>query len=163
MPGQFDSVDPLDGLSWHAPPPPDTTSIDLRFGTVASLETPAVARWQSALAPPPVAIRSAWLLTEDVPAPQVVSVPIVAPAVGVRSFIFPEPSETDVSGEDRPQRPAPARVSLAAEPPAGSTRIKPPGDVIKLEDRLHYLLQPSLQSLRRCLPESWRRANRGGR
>ncbi len=28
-----------------------------------------------------------------------------------------------------------------------STRIKPPGDVIKLEDRLHYLLQPSLESL----------------
>jgi len=29
-----------------------------------------------------------------------------------------------------------------------STRIKPaPGDVIKLEDRLHYLLQPSLETL----------------
>jgi SNF2 family DNA or RNA helicase len=29
----------------------------------------------------------------------------------------------------------------------GSTRIRPPGDVIKLEDRLHYILQPSLESL----------------
>ena len=31
--------------------------------------------------------------------------------------------------------------------PQGRTRIKPPGDVIKLADRLHYLLQPSLESL----------------
>ena len=31
---------------------------------------------------------------------------------------------------------------------AGShTRIKPPGDVIKLADRLHYVLQPTLESL----------------
>ena len=29
----------------------------------------------------------------------------------------------------------------------GHTRIKPPGDVIKLADRLHYVLQPSLESL----------------
>ena len=29
----------------------------------------------------------------------------------------------------------------------GRTRIKPPGDVIKLADRLHYVLQPSLESL----------------
>ena len=29
----------------------------------------------------------------------------------------------------------------------GSTRIRPPRDVIRLEDRLHYLLQPSLQQV----------------
>ena len=39
---------------------------------------------------------------------------------------------------------APAAGSLRSQ---GRTRIKPPGDVIKLEDRLHYLLQPSLESL----------------
>ncbi len=31
--------------------------------------------------------------------------------------------------------------------PHGATRIKPPGDMVKLVDRLHYLLQPSLESL----------------
>ena len=144
MPGQFDSVVPLDGLSWHAPLPPDTMSVDLQFGTIASLENPAVAQWESALAPPPVTICSMW---PDARAPQVVSVPIVASAVGVRSFIFPEPNETNVF--DDAHRPVPSLpgLSLTAKPPAGLTRIKPPGDVIKLEDRLQYLLQPSLQSL----------------
>ena len=150
MPGQFDSVDPLDGLSWHAPLPPDTTSVDLQFGTIASLETSAVVWWEFALAPPPVEVRSTW---PDAQAPQVVSVPIIAPAVGVRSFIFPEPNDLDVSDDNHRPIPSSAGPSLAAKPPAGSTRIQPPGDVIKLEDRLQYLLQPSLQSLlaERCM------------
>ena len=32
-------------------------------------------------------------------------------------------------------------------PPGGHTRIKPPSDIIKLSDRLAYILQPSLESL----------------
>ena len=41
-------------------------------------------------------------------------------------------------------------AAVARSPPLAAshcTRIKPPGDVIKLADRLHYLLQPSLESL----------------
>ena len=50
-------------------------------------------------------------------------------------------------------------TSAAQQPPAAAgdrpapplqrttTRIKPPGDIIKLEDRLYYLLQPPLESL----------------
>src|SRR5918996_702581 len=40
--------------------------------------------------------------------------------------------------------------SALARPPAEGgaiTRIKPPGDIIKLEDRLYYVLQPPLETL----------------
>ncbi|NQU21777.1 MAG: DEAD/DEAH box helicase, partial [Candidatus Nealsonbacteria bacterium] len=145
MSGQFPSGQfSHDGLSWHAPLPPDTTSVDLQFGTIASLDSAAVARWQSALAPPPLEVRSAW---PSAPATPVVSVPIVAPVVRARSFIFPEPNEIDIGDDNRRQAPSLTGPSLATKPSGGSTRITPPGDVIKLEDRLHYLLQPSLQSL----------------
>ena len=34
------------------------------------------------------------------------------------------------------------------QPPAKKlTRIKPPGDIVKLEDRLYYVLQPPLENL----------------
>ena len=38
-------------------------------------------------------------------------------------------------------------LALPVSPVQPLTRIKPPGDIIKLADRLHYLLQPSLESL----------------
>jgi len=41
----------------------------------------------------------------------------------------------------------PIRGPSTTTRPVGTTRIKPPSDVIKLGDRLQYLLQPSLQSL----------------
>ena len=49
-------------------------------------------------------------------------------------------------------RPAAATGPPAARRPPGprrepATRIRPPGDVIKLEDRLYYLLQPPLETL----------------
>ncbi len=80
-----------------------------------------------------------------------VSLPIVAPRLKVASFQFPQ------LGSWRKDSPAPAKCApqplLGAEPAAAATgqlratRIKPPTDIIKLEDRLFYLLQPSLESL----------------
>lgn len=40
-----------------------------------------------------------------------------------------------------------AEGESAAKPRKTITRIKPPGDVVKLSDRLYYLLQPALESL----------------
>ena len=64
----------------------------------------------------------------------------------IRSFTFPEPSA--LPPLDANSRSPPPAVS-PDPPPAAShcTRIKPPHDIIKLADRLHYLLQPSLESL----------------
>jgi len=77
-------------------------------------------------------------------APRVISVPIGRASTRVRSFFFAEPVvEADSvkalpPGNGKPQTP---------EGPRTCTRVKPPGDVIKLEDRLRYVLQPSLESL----------------
>jgi SNF2 family DNA or RNA helicase len=40
-----------------------------------------------------------------------------------------------------------AQVGRSASRPRSVTRIKPPGDIIKLQDRLYYLLQPPLESM----------------
>ena len=46
-----------------------------------------------------------------------------------------------------PQPVAPSAAVPAPESPASCTRIRPPRDVVKLEDRLYYLLQPPLEQL----------------
>ena len=81
---------------------------------------------------------------DGVAAPRAVSVPIRPPAVGVRSFAF------HVSAVPCPALPATAAPQTAkakAASPSSCTRVRPPSDVIKLEDRLHYILQPSLELL----------------
>jgi SNF2 family DNA or RNA helicase len=91
-------------------------------------------------------------------APQVVSIEIASASVKTRTFAFAEPLETAMPADDRDVVPMIA-------PPGGTekegqfvpadgkpgqspgTRIQPPRDLIKLEDRLLYLLQPTLESL----------------
>jgi SNF2 family DNA or RNA helicase len=84
-----------------------------------------------------------------------VSLPIVAPKWSVSSFRFPQfgswrgdkPAAASGVPPAAAAAPAPALWAPGTEPRRAPTRIKPPGDVIKLEDRLFYLLQPSLESL----------------
>jgi SNF2 family DNA or RNA helicase len=64
---------------------------------------------------------------------------VAEPAIPVRTYAFPE--LPDVSRDTLP------KPKNAWSPPARRTRIAPPGDVIKLQDRLYYLLQPPLESL----------------
>jgi SNF2 family DNA or RNA helicase len=76
--------------------------------------------------------------------------------VRTRSFTFAEPAQLAADWE-APSAENGATGRAAGKAIAnrhkvtlrltGSTRIRPPGDVIKLEDRLHYLLQPSLEAL----------------
>ncbi|MFM7740023.1 MAG: hypothetical protein ACKO9H_11525, partial [Planctomycetota bacterium] len=61
----------------------------------------------------------------------------------------PGPAPTDVTGE--PATDSTSSGDEKSEAPAQTkkqhTRIKPPGDVVKLSDRLFYLLQPPLEYL----------------
>jgi superfamily II DNA or RNA helicase len=103
-----------------------------------------------------------------IPPPRVLSLRIPRPSVKVSGFTFPEapwaaawlkpPAKTDQPAADASGAEAAADAEEAApaadgssetagERPAKMTRIKPPGDVIKLEDRLYYVLQPPLESL----------------
>jgi SNF2 family DNA or RNA helicase len=79
-------------------------------------------------------------------APKAFAIKLPKLKIRTRSFVFPEPLELKnpppVAGQ--PNIAPPPVISSASSQP---TRIRPPRDVIKLEDRLHYLLQPSLESL----------------
>jgi SNF2 family DNA or RNA helicase len=102
--------------------------------------------WQGALARRMnVEVSSASLATE-LPAVMSLKLPRVQPKIA--SFTFPESAHWGKT----PSKPATAAPDRAPQSPnevkkPGITRIKPPGDVIKLEDRLYYVLQPPLESL----------------
>ena len=142
-------------IHWRAPLPPATTSIDLRIEAV-----PLPAPWNEALARPATVAVHRWGEDCGLPAAggnrhpvRVVSIPIVRPTVRVHSFAFPEAAALPPGsaagfppGKQQPSGRVSAPPSLLC-PVASHTRIKPPGDIIKLADRLHYVLQPSLESL----------------
>lgn len=88
--------------------------------------------------------------------PEVASLKLPRTLPKVTSFTFPEAphfGQPAMSGKpaEKPARPASHHAPAADEraTKATITRIKPPGDVIKLEDRLYYVLQPPLESLAR--------------
>jgi SNF2 family DNA or RNA helicase len=146
-------------FTWHTSGSLTTASIELAL----SVET-YPAGLQSALArPPKIEVDSTSL---EVPAPKAVTLRIPRPTPKVISFTFPEaPSwgqpTTPATAEKKPQGPPTAgdhamsaNVGDTAEADGQRktempklTRIKPPGDIIKLEDRLYYVLQPPLETL----------------
>jgi len=127
------------GFGWRAPPPPAVSTINLR------IEMPPRA---TGLNPLPARSRAPDVQSVDLRgnAPRVISVEITRPAVRVRSFTFAEPFEApawldfQAAASSSPDRRPTIRL-------AGATRIRPSADVIKLEDRLRYVLEPPLESL----------------
>lgn len=86
----------------------------------------------------------------------VVSLPIRPTMPKTRSFYFPaSPAWREKFAAQQAAapgvRPAEAesftQPKVAAPPPSSVTRIAPPKDVVKLEDRLFYVLQPPLESV----------------
>ena len=78
------------------------------------------------------------------------SVPLPLPRVAVRSYAF------KATAAPPPARQRPAVASVACRQEEGSepaeaarprARIKPPGDVVKLSERIFYLLQPDLETI----------------
>ncbi|PQO36506.1 DEAD/DEAH box helicase [Blastopirellula marina] len=125
----------------------------------ANLDVTVETRSETLDVPPELSIESTSLKVDG---PKVVSIPCRAPRVAVKTYVFPEAPEWAVAPPPEKKPPAekeaaPAEEQSAAaegedgeQKPGGkkqATRIKPPSDVIKLQDRLYYLLQPSLESL----------------
>lgn len=97
-----------------------------------------------------------------IPALRVVSLPIRNKPPKITSFAFPQPVESSLDfsggsgvayGKKNLTRPAATaqphaldQGTKAAALTARSVRIQPPKDVVKLQDRLFYLLQPPLES-----------------
>jgi len=125
---------------WFAPPPPPVLEVAISKDLV-----PAIFPWDCTEAGPGVELAAppAW---RNEP-PRAISIPIRRSTVRVRSYAFPEPTASTVAppaGEDVPSESS--RPTIApAWTLTGATRIRPPADVIKLQDRLHYLLEPTLE------------------
>ncbi len=102
--------------------------------------------WDAALARPPK------IETEDVPLviapPKTITVRIGSTPVKTFGFVFPEAPEWRPPADESEPKPAtPPRPAGAKPNRPALTRIRPPGDIVKLEDRLYYLLQPSLETI----------------
>ena len=119
----------------------------------------------------PLAVEvSPYSVRMDAPSLRAVSVRISTPAPRVTSYRFPESPDWAVKTQAVPACSKPSAggdaigaLDSASElatarhpghdmaefpPPRRSlTRMKPPGDIVKLQDRLYYLLQPPLESL----------------
>jgi SNF2 family DNA or RNA helicase len=103
--------------------------------------------WDAALARAPK-VEIATIPLEFEP-PKAVSIRIGSAPVKTFSFVFPEAPHWRPPTDAAPAKPD--CDSLAVSRPNSDrprlTRIHPPSDIIKLEDRLYYLLQPSLETI----------------
>jgi SNF2 family DNA or RNA helicase len=126
-----------EGLDWHPAPAPEVLSFDLQ-PQLPPVTNPFEGQIHEASRPEIHTLR--W----DDQAPRVVSIAVGHMAVQSRSFYFTPPPATSPAEAPKPQ----AGVAGAAPSSlAPITRVKPPRDVIKLEDRLNYVLQPPLETI----------------
>ncbi|HUS40821.1 MAG TPA: DEAD/DEAH box helicase [Pirellulales bacterium] len=98
---------------------------------------------RTAMSRPPRIDTTSVRLRDDLPG--VISLALASQRPAVRSFRFAT-SEV-IKRPDQPKRVPPNLPGPRATPPRQSTRIAPPQDLIKLDDRLYYVLQPSLEAL----------------
>jgi SNF2 family DNA or RNA helicase len=119
----------------------DTQSIDLGISIA-----PFATGWQTSLARGnAVRVQTGAVEASGV---QVMSLPIAAPRLRLSSFPFSRPTGSVLARTaSPPAAPAQSGTAKAAPPPTSRTRIGPPGDCIKLADRLFYVLQPALESI----------------
>jgi SNF2 family DNA or RNA helicase len=123
-------------------PRPEVTPWDLQIPV-----SPFNTGWNVALARPPKIVVEG--LAFDGQSPKILSVQFRRTPIKTFSFLFPEaPAWSQNQVAKKPDaRPAAADPQQAEPRERNVTRIAPPEDVIKLQDRLYYVLQPSLESI----------------
>jgi len=123
----------------HGFPAIETTSVDLSI-SVSTFAT----GWGAAL----TRTRKIDVVTTDFSSevPKTISFRLGRPTVKTYSFAFPElpewPAEPRGKTSPTPNKP---RAKTVGDP--NRTRLKPPSDIVKLEDRLYYMLQPPLETI----------------
>src|SRR5262245_42682820 len=119
---------------------PSINSVDLTFPV-----EPLSSVFADALTSAPSIHSTAWD-SPPVSPPQVVTLKTPRTSPRTFSFTFPESPATALSISP-PLRPSATPSSARPLAPSHEpTRIRPPRDVIKLEDRLYYVLQPPLET-----------------
>ena len=129
------------GFEWQTLPGPHAFSVGVPAVEVRAADWPegvAALERSTPAASGPCDLR--------LPRPRALSVALPRMTVKTRSFVFSPAVETAAFRSAAPpvEKTTPAALRPA---PTSETRIKPPSDLVKLEDRLHYVLQPSLESL----------------
>lgn len=119
---------------------PQVTSVDLRL-TVQTLAT----GWNAALSRPPKVQASGVGL--KINPPSAISLKASWSRVKTFGFTFPEAPHWGIPSDSKSTASPPATKAAAGSQRKAQTRIQPPREIIKLEDRLYYLLQPPLESL----------------
>lgn len=123
-------------------PRPEVTRLDLEI-PVAPFNT----GWNAAIARPPKVVVER--VATDLETLRILSVQFRRSPVKTFSFTFPEAPAWALqrqAAKNEPHKP-PTDRPPQDRPTPKVTRIAPPDDVIKLQDRLYYVLQPSLESL----------------
>ncbi len=91
----------------------------------------------------PIEVRTQPLAIEADP-PAVITLKVSAQRPRINSFTFPEAPQSVSPSLRLPVAPS---LRPSVPPRKAATRIRPPGDVVKLHDRLYYVLQPPLETL----------------
>jgi SNF2 family DNA or RNA helicase len=150
MPNPAAFSDPWAELSWRPSASTQVVSLPVERLRLESIEV-----WPTPLpGPTPV------LTTRIVPTParpKPITVAIRSPVIKACSYSFHPPAIVPPIPSNPHIIKSSDAASLNVEPslpaaagtmnPASVTRLKPPADTVKLEDRLYYLLQPSLETL----------------
>lgn len=122
-----------DGLELHSTPA--ASSVPALFAT----------GWNALLGRPPK-IETSEILC-DLEAPKSLSLRMRHLPLKVHGFTFPEAPAWMRSDSAAHPTAKPNTATASTNPPGAQTRIAPPRDIIKLEDRLYYLLQPPLETI----------------
>ncbi|HEX3872361.1 MAG TPA: DEAD/DEAH box helicase [Pirellulales bacterium] len=121
--------------SWKAPSTPAVFRVRIGVGEAPELRSLAPADLFAS--PPAVTTVDARVAPGGV-----VSLAVRRPRIRTHSFKFPDPLEPVIAFDAKPQASlGPRDVSMSV------TRLRPPRDLVKLEDRLYYVLQPPLESI----------------
>ena len=143
MPHMHDPAKPIaESLCWQAVGDKELSVGRLDLADLAIPTEVFTTGWNTALRRPP-AIEIADPSCLGFGPVKVASLPIRPPSIPVFSCVFPESPvpAMPVSSPSKEGRPKPdAR-------PQSLTRLRPPSDVVKLQDRLYYLLQPPLEHI----------------
>jgi SNF2 family DNA or RNA helicase len=104
--------------------------------------------WQLELQKPIVVAVQPIELPQPPPPPQVISLRIGAAALKTKSYVFsPQAAEQTFQSNTTSLARLPGRKPRLLRQKSSRTRISPPKDVVKLSDKLFFLLQPPLETL----------------
>lgn len=136
-PGDVKTPEPIAAPAVHATGALDLTAPIFAAGMNVALSRPFKMELQSSELNSVIRIDNRWKPR----APRVKTFGLTFPAGVSLLPPKPEPGDEEELQVIRPPKPKPH-----GDKPRKTTRVKPPGDALSLEDRLFYLLQPPLES-----------------